>query len=219
MMNKNKRGITIFGLLLGILLFLLAVSVSVTAVLHCRAIYYADISLLHIPETSGYSEELIRRNYDVLIDYNTIGYEGELSFPDLAMSDSGRIHFEEVKRVFDLFAYMALILTPVCAAGLVISRRLRSRICLLTGGILGLAVPALLGLLTAVSWDTVFVRFHQLVFRNDLWIFDWRTDPVILILPDTFFLHCAILIFALVFLLSILMLVLYKIIGKKRIFG
>ena len=58
-----------------------------------------------------------------------------------------------------------------------------------------------------------------LVFRNDFWIFDWRTDPVILILPDTFFLHCAVLIFALVFLFSIVMLILYKVSRIKLRYG
>ena len=214
-MRNHKTASAVFGVIVGILLFLLAVSVSVTVILHLRAIYYADISLLHISENSGYSVDLIRRNYDVLIDYNTIGYKGALNFPDLAMSESGRIHFEEVKRVFDFFGYMAIILTPICAVCLFISRRMRSALCLLVGGILGLAVPVILAAFTAISWDTVFVKFHQLVFRNDFWIFDWRTDPVILILPDTFFLHCAVLIFALVFLFSIVMLLLYKVSRKK----
>jgi integral membrane protein (TIGR01906 family) len=218
-MSTHKAAATVFGIIAGILFFLLAVSVSVTFILHLRAIYYADISLLHIPENSGYSVDLIRRNYDVLIDYNTIGFKGPLAFPDLAMSESGRIHFEEVKRVFDLFGYMAIILTPVCAVCLFISRKLRSALCLLVGGILGLAVPVILAILTAVSWDTFFVKFHQLVFRNDFWIFDWRTDPVILILPDTFFLHCAVLIFALVFLFSIVMLILYKVSRIKLRYG
>ena len=219
LMRNHRISVTVFGIITGILLFLLAVSVSVTIILHLRAIYYADISLLHIPENSCYSADLIRRNYDVLSDYNTIGYKGPLEFPDLAMSESGRIHFEEVKRVFDLFGYMTIVLTPVCALCLFISRRLRTGLCLLIGGILGLAVPVILGVLTAISWDTFFVRFHQLVFRNEFWIFDWRTDPVILILPDTFFLHCAILIFALVFLLSIVMLILYKVSRKKLLCG
>lgn len=214
-MRRHHPAVILFGLAAGLLLFLLAVSLSVTFILHFRPIYYADISLLHISENSGYSVDVIRRNYDTLIDYNTIGYKGPLNFPDLAMSESGRIHFEEVKRVFDLFGYMAIILSPICAVILLISKKLRSWICLLAGGIFGLAVPVLLGILTAVSWDTFFVRFHQLVFRNDFWIFDWRTDPVILILPDTFFLHCAFLIFASVFLLSILMLLLYKVLSKK----
>ncbi len=214
-MRKRSSGTIIFQILLGILLCLMVISLAVTIVLHCRSIYYADIRLLHIAETSGYAEDVIRRNYDVLIDYNTIGFTGPLSFPDFVMSETGRIHFEEVKVIFDAFSWMAILLVPVCAAGLFLCKRLKSWLCLLIGGILGLCIPALLAAAVAVSWDTVFVTFHQIVFHNDFWIFDWTTDPIILILPDTFFMHCAILIFLLVFLSSIFMIIFYKM-SKKR---
>ena len=42
--------------------------------------------------------------------------------------------------------------------------------------------------------------FHRIFFRNDYWLFDSRTDPVILILPDAYFLHCALLILLLIVL-------------------
>ena len=43
-------------------------------------------------------------------------------------------------------------------------------------------------------------NFHKLFFDNDDWIFNPRTDPVIKILPDEFFMHCAIAIIAIVLL-------------------
>ena len=70
-------------------------------------------------------------------------------------------------------------------------------------------VPLAAGLAIAANWDRAFVLFHQVVFRNDLWIFDPAEDPVITILPDTFFLHCAVMIVALALLGSILCGLLY----------
>ena len=69
----------------------------------------------------------------------------------------------------------------------------RSRALKLTS-ILAVALPAVIGLFVAVNWDWAFVTFHHIAFDNDYWIFDPATDPVINILPDTFFLHCALLI-------------------------
>ena len=43
-------------------------------------------------------------------------------------------------------------------------------------------------------WDKVFVWFHQLLFRNDYWIFSADSDPIILFLPDGYFMHCAVMI-------------------------
>ena len=56
-------------------------------------LYYFDIDHLDIPATSGYSEEVIRRNYDELIDYNSISGPSRLTFSDFTMSEEGEIHF------------------------------------------------------------------------------------------------------------------------------
>lgn len=81
---------------------------------------------------------------------------------------------------------------------------------LLLSGILTVAIPAALGVLIALNWETVFVLFHKIVFHNNYWIFDAATDPVITILPDTFFMHCALMILALVVLGSIICLLAYR---------
>ena len=59
---------------------------------------------LHITELSGREEKDIRSNYDALIDYNSLFNHQPLKFPTCAMSESGRIHFEEVKKIFDFFS-------------------------------------------------------------------------------------------------------------------
>lgn len=43
-----------------------------------------------------------------------------------------------------------------------------------------------------------FVLFHHIAFGNNDWLFDPRTDPIIYVLPETFFLSCAVLILAIV---------------------
>ena len=80
---------------------------------------YADIQNLHITELSGREEKDIRSNYDALIDYNSLFNHQPLKFPTCAMSESGRIHFEEVKKIFDFFGWLfvgTLLLTAACVA-------------------------------------------------------------------------------------------------------
>ena len=103
-MKKNNP---ILHPILALVLTLAIISVSVVLTLAFRPLYYLDISLLNIPEDSGYSREEIRENYDVLIDYNLSFGGGELEFPSLAMSEPGRIHFEEVRDIFNIFKYAA----------------------------------------------------------------------------------------------------------------
>ena len=44
----------------------------------------------------------IKENYQILIHYQSIFYQGKLVFKDFIMSKGGRIHFEEVKRIFEI---------------------------------------------------------------------------------------------------------------------
>ncbi len=42
-------------------------------------------------------------------------------------------------------------------------------------------------LLRGADFDALFIRFHQLVFTNDLWLLDPATDALIRMLPEPFF--------------------------------
>ena len=165
---------------------------------------------------SGLPREEILQNYNVLIDYNSIFGTKVLNFPTLAMSESGRIHFEEVKNVFGVFEITLIISGILSLAGIIYRHFKKNPGYLLLSGILTVAIPAALGALIALNWGTVFVLFHKIVFNNNYWIFDAATDPVITILPDTFFMHCALMILALVVLGSIICLLAYRHAKQKK---
>ena len=57
---------------------------------------------------------------------------------------------------------------------------------------------ALIGGLAALDFDAAFTIFHRIFFPGkDNWLFNPFTDPIITLLPQDFFLHCALLILAL----------------------
>ena len=189
----------------GIVVCLLIISFSVTLTLNFRPLYYADIQNLHITELSGREEKDIRSNYDVLIDYNSLFNHQPLKFPTCAMSESGRIHFEEVKKNIR-FLWVAFC-RNFAVDGCCKSLPFYQKACVALASYCRNTLYCSAGfscLMVAVNWDYVFVTFHQLVFNNDYWLFDSSTDPIIDILPDGYFMHCAIMIFALVFVGSFL---------------
>lgn len=211
-----KKGNFIFHTILALVLTLTIISVSVVFTLAFRPLYYLDISALDISEQSGYSKEEIRENYDVLIDYNMSFGEDKLEFPTLAMSEPGRIHFEEVRDIFNIFKYMAMAGVVLSIGGIVLCIRRKEYRYLKLTSILAVALPAVLGLLVALNWDWAFVTFHHIAFDNDYWIFDPLTDPVITILPDTFFMHCALMILGGVVLGSVVCGLVYRKCKKKK---
>lgn len=200
---------------LPILITLFIISASAVFTLNFRPLYYHDISSLNIEETSGYSENVIRENYDALIDYNSVFHRGSLDL-SLPMSREGRIHFQDVKRIFDVLQIICLI---TLTASLILGIRSWKQGCrgfLKSAAVLSVFLPVIAGMLIAFNWDNAFILFHELMFSNDYWLFDERTDPVINILPDEFFLHCALLIILLILSASLIMGLIYLRQKKRR---
>lgn len=193
--ERPARVLTLTNLLVALIGFLFLLCASVVLVLNLRSIYYTDIRLLQLESQTGFSEEVIRRNYDTLIDYNLItkGVK-KLEFPDFPMSEQGEIHFREVKRIFLVFQCLFVLTGAALAVALFRKLRRRDYGSLKLISVLAVVIPLVLGAFAAVSWGRFFVAFHELFFDNDYWIFDPVTDPVIRILPDAFFFHCAVAI-------------------------
>ena len=190
-MKPQKK---LFHILLALALTFFIISASVILTLAFRPLYYRDIQALHIPEQSEMTEEEIRLNYDALIDYNMQWEKGLLEFPTLPQSREGQIHFAEVKDIFDLFKYLGIGSGVLGLCGILWFLKKREYGYLKYTAILAVALPAGVGALVAINWDKAFVMFHEIAFDNDYWLFDAAYDPVIRMLPDTFFLHCACMI-------------------------
>ncbi len=209
------KRLKITDILIGLVFTLLFISIGVIAAVNFRFIYYFDISHLKIAETSGLDKQVIVDNYNALIDYNSPFFKGELKFPTLPSSPSGLQHFSEVKNIFISFYYIGLLSLIAALIIIIYKERKRDRSYLLVSSVTVLVIPAIAALGCAVNFDAVFVIFHKIFFRNDYWLFDPITDPVITILPDTFFLHALIVIIAFVVLGS-LILYLFSRRGKLR---
>ena len=189
----------------GICLTLFLFSLAVVLVLNAKWLYALDVTWLNLDKVSGMHTDEIRANYDALIRYNQVWQRGELVFPTLPMSREGAIHFAEVKRIFDGIQIVCVatgVLSLLLGTGRI---RKKQYGFLRLAGVLSLVIPAVTGILAVCFWDRFFILFHQLFFRNDYWLFDPVTDPVILILPDTYFLHCAVGIICLILAGSLIM--------------
>ena len=183
------------NLITGFSFLFLLIALAAAFVLYFRPLYYRDISRLGLNGTYGLSAGQIRENYDALIDYNSPFSYDTLQFPDLPASEEGLIHFIEVKQLFmSIFLlgliclFLLLILLPL--------QRARGKLgsCLTVSALMTVLLPTVVGIGVVVRFDDAFLLFHRLFFQNDFWLFDPETDPIILLLPDTFFMHCALMI-------------------------
>ncbi len=192
-------------ILRALVIALFIISLAVVFVLYFRPLYYLDINILHLDTACGKDAATVRRNYDALCDYLFFWNRGALVLPDFAMSEHGRIHFEDCKRIFDVVQILCIATGILTLIGAI--RRKHTARCLKIAGIFTIVIPAVLGILAAFQWDTLFAAFHTILFSNNYWLFDPATDPIILVLPDGFFLQCAVVILIIVLAGGILCLV------------
>lgn len=208
-MGGPMKRIKFSDILVGIVFTLLFISIAVVFTVNFRPLYYMDIKLLNIEATSGIRHSEILLNYNALIDYCSPFFTGALNFPTFEASQSGLQHFAEVKNIFVSFYYIGITTLLIGIAIMIQKHKNQEYGYLLVSGITSVVLPALLGIYMAADFDRAFLLFHKLFFRNDYWIFDPTTDPVIKILPEYFFLHCAILIISIVLLFCIAFIMTY----------
>lgn len=198
-----------------LVLTLFLISLSVVFVVYMKPLYYLDIPMMNLEKASGRSVDVIRRNYDAMISYLYVWNRAPLlRLPDFAMSQHGQAHFQDVKRIIDGVQVLCAVTGLLTLVSIFVhAHSLRYRY-LRAAGVLTLALPAGIGIFAYLNWDLAFSSFHKIFFRNNYWIFDPNTDPVILILPDAFFLQCLVVI--LVFLAVGALILLLKASRRKR---
>lgn len=177
---------------IGVLFLIFFISLGLAIAIYFRPFYY--IGMERISEETGASVEMIKENYDALIDWCSPFCTDELDFPSLPESASGVSHFVEVKVIFNLF-FVLLFITPIFLAGLIyLQHKQGSTSWMLTSPVIVCVLPLLIGAACAIDFNRIFVLFHQLVFNNDDWLFSPYEDPIILFLPERFFMQCALII-------------------------
>lgn len=189
---------------LSLLTALAVLTGSVAVPLLCRPFYYAHIGPMALEAYTGLNAEEIRQAFDQVMDF-CLGLRPDFSAGVLRWSPSGASHFADVRVLFLLDLGVLALSLLALAAVLVLSRRRGLLPWRFRGrgpgfwAAAGLGTVFLgVGALAALDFDRAFIVFHALFFPGkDNWLFDWREDPVILILPQEFFRNCALLILAL----------------------
>lgn len=213
---KHKNKIKITDILLGIVFALFFISISVVAVVNFRPLYYLDINLLNIADTSGYSINIIKENYNTLIDYCSPFFQGPLNFPTLTSSANGLQHFDEVKNIFVVFYYLAAFTFILILVIIIYKKKKQDTTYLVVSSITTIVLPIIVALASLINFDATFIIFHKIFFRNDYWYFDSELDPIITLLPQAYFLHCVVFIIACI-LIGSLSLFLASVLAKRKI--
>lgn len=209
-MKKNIN--IIFSVIFSVLIIITIVRFTVGF----KQLYYFDIDYLNIPMLSGLSKEEIKENYDYMIDYNLSEGNKEFELPTLKSSKQGKIHFEEVRDIFQNMNKIFNISLVLSIVGVIINILNKNIEILKTTSKTLILLPMILMLPVVINFEGSFVLFHKIMFNNDYWIFDPNLDPVINILPEKFFFHAGIMILILIIVASLANYLIYKLLKREQ---
>lgn len=178
------------------LLWLLALSILATIYLAWLA-YPLVIDYFDLEQWSGLSKSVISANFNHLMTYLLSPFHTQLAMPDFPSSASGLKHFADVKVLFQITQGIFVVLA--IPSYLFLKNDYQKKLLWKTqrvwfGALISPLVIALFGVL--IGFERFFVLFHTVLFPGDSsWLFHPDHDPIILVLPASFFLACFVLFF------------------------
>lgn len=204
----------ISNLVMSFLLSVFIISGSVILGVSYKQLYYNDIKKLNLSEVSGFTEEEIKLNYDYLIDYNLSKDVEEFDLPTIDYSKQGKIHFEEVRDIFQIFKLIFYVTGILSIISTIINIKNKNIKFLDTTSKINILLPVITAIPLIINFNYFFVKFHEIVFSNDYWIFNPIIDPVIKMLPEEIFFNIGIFILAIILIVSIILQIVYRILHK-----
>jgi len=189
--------------------------IIVNIALNNKFIYYYNIVELNLPKSSKLDISTIKTNYHYVIEF-VQNPNINFHLPNLPYSTEGKIHFEEVRNIFTFLYRLKFILFLTTIIIFILNLKSYDYKFLKWSAILLLILPLVCTLPFLINFDKSFTMFHKLFFNNDYWILDINTDPIITIMPQEFFFHCAIFIIVLLTLTSSLLYLIYKLKNKRH---
>lgn len=190
LMKKNNLILLRDMIVIGIAI----ISFSIFITINFTELYHFFVVRDHLGRLVGLSNHELMINYRHLISYLQCGWihSWQTSLPS---SSKGLTHFADVKWLIEFNNIVLIIWGGL--AWIVITNRIRKQQMwqLILPVKMGLTLIETFVFILVIAFNRIFILFHEVLFRNRDWIFNPQTDPVIKVLPESFFEACFLLAF------------------------
>lgn len=211
--KENSGFLYAIGILCALCLMLVFLITAVEAVAYWTPGYYEkeytkyqvlnDLPEMTMEDLLTVTDEMmafLRGNREYLHVFTTMGGEYREFFNAREIA-----HMEDVQTLFIgglWIRRIGLLITAICAVFLFVWQKSRTdrkkllstaipaSLCMGTGIFFAVAL-ILIGIIST-DFSKYFIVFHHIFFNNDLWVLDPRTDMLINIVPEPFFMDTAL---------------------------
>lgn len=192
----------ILGILFPIVLLISAIEVASFD----KVFFMSQIEANEVVKNTGIHEDDMEMVVDEIYSFlrgtrETFDIQARLhtESPVSIFNEQDIVHMEDVRDLLNSALIVRNIGGLICLLSFVSLLKWDTRLILkgLLWGSLGfIGIVGLIGIGFVLDFDGAFTLFHELVFSNDLWIMDPKTDVLIWIVPTPFFFNLIIRILA-----------------------
>lgn len=207
----NKKIISISA---SIFLCCFIIFIQIRMLTSIKSIYYYDIKALNISSKTGVSEYNIKQNYNSIINYLLNPGTSLLSFDRFTLSENGKRHFQDVKNILTLNMTLIKISFVAFLCFLFLCYRNKDYSFLKYSSYILFTICIVFIICFSINFNFIFTLMHKLLFSNDYWLFDEKTDSIINMLPEKFFFHSGICMLFLIIIWGIILRGLYNIVKR-----
>ncbi len=174
---------------------------SIGLPIYCRFFYYIQIKTLKMEEATGWSYDTIKAAYDDVLNYLTLPNR-PFGTGELKWTAEEAAHFADCKTLFNLNLAVMIISGAASLALVLLNRFKVITLCrpfghraYLLSAVIAVALPVIIGCLAAIDFEKAFLIFHKIFFPGKSnWTFNPATEQIINVMPQEFFMNCAIII-------------------------
>lgn len=139
-------------------------------------------------------EPNIDKRVSEIVDY----FRGNNNLEDNFFSTQAKIHLKDVKSLFNISKVITITsVIYLILAAIYFTKKKKTKVFLLQtqiGAVITLCIFFALAVTSFLNFDFLFIKFHQLLFRNNYWLFDPQ-DNLVKLFTEKFFISFAIQLF------------------------
>lgn len=143
---------------------------------------------------TGFTAEEVRTATDALLADLVVGPpDFDVAIGGVAvLNERERAHLRDVRTIFGGFAFIVVLAALVVAFGRRVLGRAQWRASLRRGATWTVAGVVIAGLVAVVAFEPAFELFHQLFFAGGSYAFDPRTERLVQLFPNQFWVESTI---------------------------
>ena len=193
----------------------ISISGILFSLLKFEFIYQYNLSIYPIEERTSLPIDLIENTNIQIKEY----FFSQEEFLNVELfNDKEILHMKDVKEIINnlfLFGKISSLILVLIAFLIIYKFKVHLYSIFKYSSIIFMIIIILFFLLSLISFNQIFILFHEIAFRNDLWLLNINEDYLLMMYPESFFRDVAIFLLLLSLLVNFIMFYITKSLSKK----